>query len=85
VSIRLNKTLIIAFNRDWRGLAELSGITSDKISYLESKGDPVAELLRIWAQSSDSGCKHLSDLKAFLGVIDRFDVVDDAGPLLGRL
>lgn len=71
--------------RDWRGLAELSGVTSETISFLESKEDPVAELIKIWCQTQDSGCRHFSDLKAFLAVIDRFDVADDIAPLLGLL
>jgi len=73
---------IIPF-RDWRGLAELSGVSSEKLSFLETKDDPVKELVKMWCQSNDSGCKYFSDLKAFLAIIDRFDVVDDSKPFIG--
>jgi hypothetical protein len=70
--------------RDWRGLAELGGMSSETMSYLESRPDPTADLLKNFSTLSYSQIKNIKDLQAFLAVIDRFDVVDDAAPLFGK-
>jgi len=70
--------------RDWRGLAELGGVTAEMITYFESKPNPTSDLLRHLTDPNNPGspAKTVNDLRAFLGVIDRFDVSDDASPLL---
>ncbi len=70
------------FYRDWRGLAELAGISSENVTYLESKEDPTTELIRIWMRQEPR--RSTDDLKAFLAVIDRFDICDDVSPLIGN-
>jgi len=68
--------------RDWRGLAELAGLTAENISYLEVKPDPTQELLKLSRTVSNSRFKTVKDLKACLAIIDRYDVVDDGESLM---
>ena len=76
-------TYFLARYRDWRGIAELAGMTSEDIMYLESKGDPTTELIRSWVRQESR--RTTDDLRAFLAVIDRFDISDDISPLMGTL
>ncbi|CAG7726742.1 unnamed protein product, partial [Allacma fusca] len=66
--------------RDWRGLAELSGITSEKIIYFESKENPTSEFLKHWMKE-EGKTRSINDLRAFLAVIDRYDACDDCSPM----
>jgi len=75
--------VIYFVRRDWRGLAELAGVTGESMSYLEMKGNPLQELLKMLPTVSNSRLKTVKDLKAFLAIIDRYDVVDDGESLLG--
>lgn len=77
--------------RDWRGLAELIGLTSESITFLQSRSDPTSEILKMWSSNSSSSStstiiksKSIAELKTFLCVIDRFDIVDDVQQCLGK-
>lgn len=67
--------------RDWRGVAELAGLTSENMAYLETKSNHLQELLKLLPTVSSSRLQTVKDLKAFLSMIDRYDVVDDAHDL----
>lgn len=73
------------FCRDWRGLAELGGVSGETMSYLQSREDPTAEMIKMWCKNGNSRCTMFTDLKAFLAVIDRFDVAEDLGGVLGKM
>ena len=64
-------------------MAELGGMTSETMSYLESRPDPTTDLLKKFSTLSYSHIKNIKDLQAFLAVIDRYDVVEDAAPFFG--
>lgn len=61
--------------RDWRGLAHCAKLKSEQITFLAEREDPTKELIENW-EKQPNACK-LSDLQAFLGQLDRWDVVDD--------
>ncbi|CAL8082426.1 unnamed protein product [Orchesella dallaii] len=69
--------------RDWRGIAELIDVPSEKMGLFESKPDPFKELLSFLSESNERNIS-IADLTAFLAVIDRFDIIDDATPVLER-
>lgn len=75
ISILLNPIKVIpndeGLPRDWRGLAELTGVTSQMVTLIGSKPDPTAQVLSQWRQGS------LGLLKSYLGQLDRWDVVND--------
>ncbi|KAJ4435002.1 hypothetical protein ANN_23574 [Periplaneta americana] len=57
--------------RDWRGLAQLTGMNNQMVILIGSKPDPTAQVLSQWRQGS------IGLLKSYLGQLDRWDVVDD--------
>lgn len=61
--------------RDWRGLAHCAKVKSELVAFLAERADPTKELIEHWAKQT-TACK-LSDLQAYLGHIDRWDVIDD--------
>lgn len=73
----------IFFLSDWHGLAELCGIGGEKIPSLQHSGDPSSKVLELWVEHN----KHESTidmLLLFLEDLDRFDIIYDIAPLLGK-
>jgi hypothetical protein len=62
--------------RDWRGVAELSGLASDLHVFqkIKNSAEPFIELFNQWKKRPDA---NVSDLLEVLETIDRFDVKDD--------
>jgi len=62
--------------RDWRGVAELSGLASDihVFQKIKNSAEPFTELFNQWKKRPDA---NVSDLLEVLEKIDRFDVKDD--------
>ncbi|XP_069672076.1 myeloid differentiation primary response protein MyD88 [Periplaneta americana] len=75
VSTLLNPMKVIpnseGLPRDWRGLAQLTGMNNQMVILIGSKPDPTAQVLSQWRQGS------IGLLKSYLGQLDRWDVVDD--------
>ena len=65
--------------RDWRGLAQLVGLTGEMVVLICTKPDPTAQVLTQWKQGT------VGQLTTFLGRLDRWDVVDDTEELIGNL
>eukprot|EP00092_Neocalanus_flemingeri_P018716 GFUD01020271.1.p1 GENE.GFUD01020271.1~~GFUD01020271.1.p1 ORF type:complete len:408 (+),score=109.12 GFUD01020271.1:421-1644(+) len=64
--------------RDWRGVAELSGLASDHHVYQKIKNspDPFTEIFNNWKKLPEANISKLWDI---LDKIDRFDVRDETG------
>jgi len=62
--------------RDWRGVAELSGLASDLHVFqkIKNSAEPFTELFNQWKKRPEA---NVSDLWEVLEKIDRFDVKDD--------
>jgi len=60
--------------RDWRGLAELSGLTNLIIQKIQHSSDPTKELLTQWKKTTNV---NIEIFFQYLETIDRFDVIDD--------
>lgn len=75
ISVLLNPLKIIPTDeglpRDWRGLAQLVGLTGQMVQLLSTKADPTWQVLSQWKEGS------LGHLTSILGQLDRWDVVDD--------
>ena len=63
--------------RDWRGVAELSGMASNHLLYTKIKNsqEPFAEIFSNWKKLPEANVRDLWDI---LEQIDRFDVRDDS-------
>jgi hypothetical protein len=66
------------FCRDWRGLAQLTGLSGQMVALIGSKPDPTAQVLGQWRQGT------LGLLRSVLGQLDRWDVVDDTQNAMGE-
>jgi Death domain. len=66
------------FCRDWRGLAQLVGLSGQMVALIGVKSDPTAQVLSHWRQGS------LGILRSILGQLDRWDVVDDTEDMMSE-
>ncbi|XP_037045716.1 uncharacterized protein LOC119081078 [Bradysia coprophila] len=62
-------------SRDWRGIFQRSGLGNQYMSFLSDKPNPTIELIKI-LEGELKGIT-FGDFRFMLGVIDRWDVVDD--------
>lgn len=69
--------------RDWRGVLHWLCLDSISVGCLQSKGDPMGELLVLWSKERKD-CATLGQLQKILGSIDRWDVVDDSSDYFGK-
>uniref|UniRef100_A0A1L8DAQ0 Tir domain protein n=1 Tax=Nyssomyia neivai TaxID=330878 RepID=A0A1L8DAQ0_9DIPT len=62
--------------RDWRGLAEFTGFRNQDTAFLSTQRSPTIKLLEMLAKQMGE-IVNLGELQRILGIIDRWDVVDD--------
>lgn len=67
--------------RDWRGLGELCGLSSQFISNLHSHPDPTDRILTVWSETKKNEST-IENLFNYLEDMDRFGVVEDIIPLI---
>lgn len=60
--------------RDWRGLAYLVNVSSEKAAYIQLRPHKTAEVLEIWQKDPSATVGHLLN---HLERLDRYDVYDD--------
>lgn len=87
LSNKLNAKKILpsedGYQRDYRGLASLSGLNwSEYGSVIEQSHDPTDKILKLWMK--DQKTANLDQLQQVLGLIERWDVLDDTNFLLGE-
>lgn len=68
---------------DWHGLAELCNISGEKIPNVEESSDPSNKILELWVDHNKDEST-IDKLLLFLEDTDRFDVVYDIRPLIGK-
>jgi hypothetical protein len=75
------------YERDWRGIFKLSGMTQSEYALISQSDDKMGKLLDIWnRRNSDTGTiVTLSQLQHCFGIIDRYDIYDDTMNMLGKL
>lgn len=69
-------------SRDWRGIYQRSGLGNQYMSFLADKPNPTIELIKILENELKD--MTFGDFRHMLGVIDRWDVVDDTYELFGE-
>ena len=67
--------------RDWKTLADKMGYSHEEIRYLESKREPVKELIRDY----ESKGRTVSELLSLLREMERQDLIDDLQEYIGTL
>lgn len=91
MSLLLNPKKVLrtedGFERDWRGLAALSGLSQSETTSIADSKDETGKLLDLWKQiNKDKNIVvTLSQLQECFGVIDRYDVYDDTYSMLSKL
>ncbi|CAH1646345.1 unnamed protein product [Spodoptera littoralis] len=60
--------------RDWRGLADLVNVSSERAAYIRLQPQKTVKVLEIWQKDSSATVGHLMQ---HLERLDRFDVYDD--------
>lgn len=68
--------------RDWRGVLHWLNIGTVNVNHLQTKSDPMGELLSLWIKEH-KGLATMGHLHEILGRIDRWDVVDDTSDFFG--
>jgi Death domain./TIR domain. len=85
VSTLLNPIKIIANDkglpRDWQGLAELCGISGEKMPSLQQDPDPSNKVLHLWSEENKNEST-IDKFITYLEELDRFDVIEDISPLI---
>ncbi|XP_018575417.1 myeloid differentiation primary response protein MyD88 isoform X2 [Anoplophora glabripennis] len=85
ISTLLNPIKIIpndkGLPRDWQGLAELCGISGEKIPSLQQDPDPSNKVLHLWSEE-DKNESTIDKFIIYLEELDRFDVIEDISPLI---
>ncbi|KAJ8941814.1 hypothetical protein NQ318_006791 [Aromia moschata] len=62
--------------RDWQGLAELCGISGEKIPSIQQDSDPSNKVLDLWNEKDRNGST-IDNFLLYLEELDRFDVIED--------
>lgn len=65
--------------RDWRGLFQALRLDKHLLAELENHNNPTKRLLELWEESLTGA--NLQQLQDVLGIIDRWDVLDDSSRL----
>lgn len=73
----------IAFYRDWQGLFQLMGISTNLLPNLCQQRDPTQELLATWFKEDTKGAT-IAKLLLYLKQIDRTDVIEDLKTDIGN-
>lgn len=86
LSKRLNTIKVILSEngtpRDWRGVLNFIG-SSDDVNTVQQKSDRMKEVLDIWVTENKSTAT-VGHLQQALGIIDRWDVIDDTADCFGN-
>lgn len=86
LSINLNLIKVIlsenGVQRDWRGVLHYLNLESMTLGYLQSRNDPMGELLDEWQRDCEDAT--MGELQRIIGEIDRWDVVDDTSDMFGN-
>lgn len=67
------------YYRDWRGLFQVLKLDNYLVAELENHNNPTKRVLDLWENSLKGA--NLKDLQNVLGLIDRWDVLDDSNKL----
>lgn len=69
--------------RDWRGLFQALGLAKHHHAALQKHEDPTKEVLNLWLELANEAKiePNLMQLQNALGIIDRWDVLDDSNEL----
>lgn len=81
--MQLKQILHFLFYRDWHGLAELCDISGEKIPSLQDSNDPSNKVLELWVDHNKDEST-IDKLLQFFEDMDRFDIVYDITPLIGK-
>lgn len=90
LSLLLNPTKVLntedGYQRDWRGLFTLSGMSQSENTLISQCQDKTSKLLELWIKRSkdNDSVVTVSQLQDSLGIIDRYDVYDDTVVLLSK-
>eukprot|EP00090_Calanus_glacialis_P016320 TRINITY_DN25575_c0_g1_i1.p1 TRINITY_DN25575_c0_g1~~TRINITY_DN25575_c0_g1_i1.p1 ORF type:complete len:418 (-),score=134.47 TRINITY_DN25575_c0_g1_i1:123-1376(-) len=82
LSVQLQQQKLIpsseGYLRDWRGVAELSGLAANHHVFqkIKNSSEPFSEIFNNWKKLPEANVSELWDI---LGKVDRFDVRDDVG------
>lgn len=86
LSLNLNAIKVIlsedGVQRDWRGVFHYLRLETVTLAYLQTKDDPMGELLKQWKK--DRVNASMGELRHIIGAIDRWDVVDDTSEMFGN-
>ncbi len=85
LGLRLNRRKIFTTRdkklRDYRGLAELVGLSFDEMAEVEAaENNHVKKIIVLWCRKQKTAS--VEDLVNALGALDRHDAIDDVRPLL---
>ncbi|XP_071446600.1 myeloid differentiation primary response protein MyD88 [Hetaerina americana] len=85
ISVSLNTLKVLPTDeglpRDWRGLAQLTGLDGNLTRSLGCKPDPTAEVLKLWINNKASEAS-IGSLKSYLSQMDRWDIIDDTSSMI---
>lgn len=87
LAVLLNKKKIFksedGYYRDWRGLFQAIHLENHYIAEVEAHSNPSQRIFDLWRTSASKEGKvpSLLDLQNILGIIDRWDIVDDSDKL----
>ncbi|KAJ8969580.1 hypothetical protein NQ317_000077 [Molorchus minor] len=66
---------------DWHGLAEMCGISGEKIPSLQQDPDPSNKVINLWTEL-DNNKSTIHNLILYLEELDRFDIIEDIESLI---
>ncbi|XP_039432233.1 myeloid differentiation primary response protein MyD88 [Culex pipiens pallens] len=87
LAVLLNKKKIFksedGYYRDWRGLFQAIPLENHYIAEVEADADPCKKIFELWKikATKEGKAPSLLELQNILGIIDRWDVVDDSNKL----
>lgn len=87
LTVLLNKKKIFksedGYHRDWRGLFQAIHLENHYIEEVEAHTNPSQRIFELWKISAakESKVPSLLELQNILGIIDRWDIVDDSNKL----
>lgn len=87
LAVLLNKKKIFksedGYYRDWRGLFQAIPLENHYIAEVEADADPCKKIFELWKikATKEGKVPSLLELQNILGIIDRWDVVDDSNKL----
>lgn len=87
ISLMLNPLKIMLSDegdfRDWRGLCSRVGLDNSHFNLLSNDSDPTGKILLLYSKQKIE-LANLERLQFILGIIDRYDVVDDTNSLFSK-